>query len=110
MKNKKIEGYDYQQGSQLVFWNVREYVLFRDEHKCQHCKGKIDLKIKRSKSYKDATFMGIMRWSFYNQLEEIYLPLGMEVKDTYGYLTKNKRIENNLPKENKKSQQENTQS
>jgi N6-L-threonylcarbamoyladenine synthase len=43
--------------------------------------------------------MGIMRWSFYNKLKEVYIPLGIEVKNTYGYLTKNKRIENNLPKE-----------
>lgn len=26
--------------NQLGFWNVREYVLARDGHKCQHCKGK----------------------------------------------------------------------
>jgi len=31
---------DYQNGAQLGFWNVREYVLFRDGHKCQCCKGK----------------------------------------------------------------------
>jgi hypothetical protein len=138
LKDDKIKGYDYQQGNQLGFWNVREYILFRDGHKCQHCKGKskdkilnahhiesrqtggdspsnlvtlcntchddyhkgkIDLKIKRGKSYRDATFMGIMRWSFYNQLKEIYLPLGIKVKNTYGYLTKSKRIKNNLPKE-----------
>ena len=24
----------------MVFWNVREYVLARDGHKCQHCKGR----------------------------------------------------------------------
>ena len=33
-------GTDYQKGEQLGFWNVREYVLFRDGHKCQCCKGK----------------------------------------------------------------------
>lgn len=33
-------GTDYQDGEQLGFWNVREYVLFRDDHKCQCCKGK----------------------------------------------------------------------
>ena len=33
-------GSDYQKGEQLGFWNVREYVLFRDGHKCQCCKGK----------------------------------------------------------------------
>jgi len=31
---------DYQKGEQLGFYNVREYVLFRDGHKCQCCKGK----------------------------------------------------------------------
>ena len=40
IKNDKIEGVEYQQGEQLGFWNVREYVLARDGHKCQHCKGK----------------------------------------------------------------------
>ena len=34
------EGIDYQKGEQLGFRNVREYVLFRDGHKCQCCKGK----------------------------------------------------------------------
>ena len=34
------EGKDYQQGEQLGFWNVREYVLFRDGHACRCCRGK----------------------------------------------------------------------
>lgn len=40
MKNPDISGVEYQQGDQLGFWNVREYVLARDKHKCQYCKGK----------------------------------------------------------------------
>ena len=40
IKNDKISGIEYQQGEQLGFWNVREYVLARDGHVCQHCKGK----------------------------------------------------------------------
>lgn len=40
MKNPNISGIDYQNGEQLGFWNVREYVLFRDGHKCSCCKGK----------------------------------------------------------------------
>lgn len=36
----EIEGKAYQEGPQLGFWNVREYVLFRDEHTCQWCQGK----------------------------------------------------------------------
>lgn len=39
--------------------------------------------------------MGIMRWSFYNGLKEIYPNVSM----TYGYITKNTRIKNNLLKE-----------
>lgn len=40
LKNPGIAGEQYQQGEQMGFWNTREYVLFRDGHKCQHCKGK----------------------------------------------------------------------
>lgn len=40
IKNDKIQGVEYQQGEQMGFWNVREYVLARDGHICQHCKGK----------------------------------------------------------------------
>ena len=133
IKNPDIEGEEYQQGEQLNFWNTREYVLFRDNHTCQHCKGKskdkilnvhhiesrktggnspnnlivlcetchnkyhngeIELKVKRGKSFKDASFMGIMRWVFYNKLKELY----SNVSITYGYVTKNTRIANNLPK------------
>ena len=136
IKNPEIHNEEYQQGEQLEFWNVREYVLFRDNHTCQCCKGKSKDKvlnvhhiesrktggnapnnlitlcetchkgyhngtvelpktIKRGMSFKDATFMGIMRWSFYNKLKEIYPNVFM----TYGYITKNIRIKNNLPKD-----------
>ena len=133
IKNPDIQGEEYQMGEQLDFWNVREYVLFRDHHKCQHChgksrdkilnvhhiesrktggdapgnlvtlceichnkyhKGEIQLKIKRGQSLKDAAFMGIMRWAFYNKLKESY----SNVSFTYGYLTKNTRIQNGLEK------------
>lgn len=40
MKNPDISGIEYNQGEQMDFWNVREYVLARDRHKCQYCKGK----------------------------------------------------------------------
>ncbi|HEY7420089.1 MAG TPA: RNA-guided endonuclease IscB [Ktedonobacteraceae bacterium] len=40
IKNPDIQGVAYQQGPQMDFWNVREYVLFRDGHMCQWCKGK----------------------------------------------------------------------
>lgn len=40
IKNPDIAGEDYQKGEQLGSWNVREYVLARDGHVCQHCNGK----------------------------------------------------------------------
>lgn len=136
IKNPTIGGTEYQQGSQLDFWNVREYVLFRDNHTCQCCKGKskdkilnvhhiesrktggdapnnlitlcetchtgyhkgtvnLPKRIKRGMPFKDASFMGIMRWAFYNKLKEIYPNVSL----TYGYITKNTRIENKLPKD-----------
>ena len=136
IKNPMISGTEYQQGEQLDFWNVREYVLFRDGHICQGCKGKSKDKIlnvhhiesrktggnapnnlitlcetchtgyhkgtvklpktiHRGMSFKDAAFMGIMRWAFYNKLKEIYPNVNL----TYGYITKNTRIKNSLPKE-----------
>ena len=136
INNHNIQGEEYQQGEQLGFWNVREYVLWRDNHICQHCKGKskdkilnahhlesrktggdspnnlitlcetchnryhkgqIKLNIKRGEPFRDATFMGIMRWTLYNKLKEKYLNVNM----TYGYITKNTRIQNNLPKEHR---------
>ena len=136
IKNSAISGTEYQQGEQSDFWNVREYVLFRDGHICQCCKGKSKDKIlnvhhiesrktggnapnnlitlcetchtgyhkgivklpktiHRGMSFKDAAFMGIMRWAFYNKLKEIFPNVSL----TYGYITKNTRIRNSLPKE-----------
>lgn len=136
IKNPDISGSAYQQGEQLDFWNIREYVLFRDNHLCQCCKGKSKDKvlnvhhiesrhtggnapnnlitlcetchtgyhkgtvklpktIHRGVSFRDAAFMGIMRWSLYNELKCKY----PNVHNTYGYITKNTRIKNNLPKE-----------
>lgn len=40
LKNPGILGEEYQQGEQMGFWNVREYVLWRDGHECQHCHGR----------------------------------------------------------------------
>ena len=140
IKNPEIEGEGYQHGEQLDFWNVREYVLFRDGHTCQCCKGKskdnilnvhhiesrktggnapnnlmtlcetchkayhkgiitLPKEIHRGMRFRDAAFMGIMRWAFYDRLKELYNPLGAEVINTYGYITKNTRIEHGLPKE-----------
>ena len=139
IKNPDIQGTEYQQGEQMDFWNVREYVFFRDGHTCQCCKGRskdkilnvhhiesrkiggnapnnlitlcetchkgyhngtviLPKNIKRGMQFKDAAFMGIMRWAFYNALKEQYEP-AIPVSMTYGYLTKNTRIEHGLLKE-----------
>lgn len=65
-------------------------------HKGYH-KGTVKLpdSIRRGASFRDAAFMGVMRWAFYNRLKEVY----PDVSRTYGYITKNVRIRNNLPKE-----------
>ena len=134
LKNHNIANEEYQQGNLLGFWNVREYVLFRDNHTCQACKGKSKCNIlnvhhiesrktggnaennlvtlcevchdkyhkglikqiwERGKNYRDGAFMGIMRWAFYERLKETYENVSM----TYGYITKNTRIQSGLPKD-----------
>ncbi|NEP43184.1 MAG: hypothetical protein F6K35_29750 [Okeania sp. SIO2H7] len=42
IRNSEISGEGYQQGEQHGFYNLREYILHRDNHKCQHpeCKNK----------------------------------------------------------------------
>jgi hypothetical protein len=37
IKDPTVTGKGYQEGAQKNFWNVREYVLHRDQHKCQQC-------------------------------------------------------------------------
>ena len=134
INNPDISDKQYQEGEQSGYWNTREYVLHRDKHTCQHCKGKtkdpvlnvhhiesrktggdapgnlitlcktchtqlhenkIKLNLKRKKSYKDDTFMGIMRWKLYDILKELYSNVSL----TYGYITKNIRIKHGLIKE-----------
>lgn len=135
IKNPNIQGEEYQQGEQLGFWNVREYVLFRDGHTCQCCKNKskdkilnvhhiesrktggdapnnlitlcetchtkhhkseiaLPKNIYRGMKFSDAAFMGVMRWALYEKLRDIYL----DVKLTYGYITKHIRIQHDLSK------------
>lgn len=136
IKNPDISGEEYQHGEQDGFWNVREYVLFRDNHQCQHCHGKfgdnilnvhhlesrktggdrpdnlvtlcetchkayhrgeIKLNLRRkSQSLRDAAFMGIMRWSVYNELKACHPD--KTVRMTYGYATKRKRIAHGIEK------------
>ena len=135
IKNPEISGKKYQEGEQLGFWNVRQYVLHRDRHRCHGktgCKnkilnvhhiesrkvggdspdnlitlceechnnyhnGKLKKEFKRKHSFRDATFMGIMRKTLLYRLRELYT----NVSETFGYITKNARITNNLPKEHR---------
>lgn len=45
LENPFSVGEDYQQGNKFGFWNLREYILYRDNHTCQHCFGKTKDKI-----------------------------------------------------------------
>lgn len=36
LKTPGISGVQYQQGEQAGYWNVREYILHRDDHECQN--------------------------------------------------------------------------
>ena len=47
IKNQSITGAGYQQGEQSGFWNLREYILHRDNHSCQNpgCKNRAKQKI-----------------------------------------------------------------
>ncbi|HWR24957.1 MAG TPA: RNA-guided endonuclease IscB [Methanosarcina sp.] len=38
--NPEVSGIGYQLGNQMGFYNVKAYVLARDNYTCQHCKGK----------------------------------------------------------------------
>jgi len=137
IKNPDISGTDYQNGDQKGFYNLREYILYRDNYTCQLC-GRSDLPLEvhhigywkhdrtdrpsnlvtlcthchtpnnhlqsgklyqwqpNLKSFRDATFMSTVRWKLVNKLRELYSD--MTVNATYGYITKSKRIDMNLPK------------
>jgi len=47
IKNPSIQGKAYQEGEQAGYWNLREYILHRDNHQCQSpdCKNKAKEKI-----------------------------------------------------------------
>ena len=125
------EGEDYQKGEMYGFYNVRQYVLFRDDYTCQCC-GKTGLGIKfhihhlesrktggnapgnqiticddchekyhngiladtmirkklskrKRRSTRDAAFMGIMRKTLIERLQN---ELDIPVAETKGYITK----------------------
>lgn len=131
-------GTDYQLGEMYDEYNVRQYVLKRDNYTCQCCgahttakktvklhvhhlesrkiggnapsnlitlcitchdalhKGKVSLDGKeRGKTLRDAAFMGIMRNTLLERLRnELHIP----VQNTYGYITKLLREQNDIEK------------
>ena len=133
IKNPGISGKEYQEGPQKGFWNVREYILHRDNYICQHCKGKsgdtnlnvhhiesrktggnspgnlitlcktchkdyhegkFNLNIKRDRSFKDHSYMNIMKNELMRQISLRYInefPLPM-----FGYTTKYERAKSGL--------------
>ena len=130
INNFDIHGKEYQNGVQKDFENVREYVLYRDNHTCQHCKktnlllqvhhiisrktggnrpdnlvtlclkchekhhrGKIKLDIKIKKDFRPEAGMSTMRKYIISELRKKYV-----VEETFGYITKGKRIENKIEK------------
>ena len=134
IRHPEMEGKEYQEGPQVGFWNVREYVLFRDNHCCQWCLGKSKDPIlnvhhiesrktggdspdnlitlcetchdlmhrthqehtieRKSRSFRDATQMGMIRWRIYSRAKAIF----PNVHLTYGYITKQTRIAHTLEK------------
>ena len=128
IKNPNIQGEEYQQGELLNFWNVREYVLYRDGHICQCCKGKSRdnvLNVHHIESRKTGITLCETCHTKYHK-GEISLPkkihrgmkfndatfMGImrwnlydalkdiypDVKLTYGYITKHVRIQHGLQK------------
>ena len=128
-------GEDYQNGEQKGFYNVRQYVFYRDNYKCCHCgahgngvkfevhhlesrktggnspdnlvtlcshchelvtKGVLlTFNKRKSRSTRDAAFMGIMRKTLMQRLRsELTIP----IKETKGYITKYIREMYKLPK------------
>ncbi len=101
-------GIDYQKGEMYDAYNVRQYALKRDNYTCQCCgthkegtklhAGLIHLpddRKKRSKSLRDAAFMGIMRKALVNRLKDI---LDIPIQETYGYITRYKRESHTIKK------------
>ena len=130
MKNPAIKGKEYQQGEMAGFNEVKEFVLARDNYKCQHklCKSKnkklhvhhiifrsqggtnlpnnlitlcetchqdlhkglIDSKFKKVAIYKEPPFMNTLKLRLQNYYTDATF--------CYGYNTKEKRQEMQLPK------------
>ena len=130
MKNPAIKGKEYQQGEMAGFSEVKEFVLSRDNYKCQHklCKSKkkklhvhhiifrsqggtnlpnnlitlcetchqdlhkglIDSKFKKVAIYKEPPFMNTLKLRLQNYYTNATF--------CYGYNTKEKRQEMQLPK------------
>jgi len=133
IKAPDISGLEYQNGPQKDYGGVREYVLWRDEHKCCYCKGnsgdkilevhhietrqtgsnapdnlitlcktchkayhdhKIHLDVKSGIPFRDPSQMNIMRKALLSKARAMF----SNVHTTYGYITKDTRINNGIEK------------
>jgi hypothetical protein len=140
IQNPDIEGTGYQQGQQAGFWNLREYILHRDGHACQHpdCRNRSQAPIlqvhhigywkgdrsdrpgnlitlctrchtprnhqpggrlqgwnPKVPSFRGETFMTSVRRHLVAQARASF---GIPVSETFGYLTKQRRIAQGLTK------------
>lgn len=128
IKNPDITGKEYQNGEQSGFWNVREYILHRDGHICQHCKSRkkdIVLNVHHLKSRQTGgdrpdnliTLCKSCHDKFHKGEIQLKIKSSKGFKaeafmtmvrwrllekisgtPTYGYLTKSRRIEVGIPK------------
>ena len=133
IKNPDIYSKEYQHGEQYSSWNIREYVLYRDNHTCQCChgkskdrilnvhhiesrktggnapnnlitlcktchdlyhNGKVEFDVKRGRSFRDAASASVIKNKIFERMKQEFHNVHM----TYGYITKSRRIENNIEK------------
>jgi N6-L-threonylcarbamoyladenine synthase len=89
IKNPEISGIEYQQGEQLGFYNVREYVLWRDGYKCRGRKGCKNKKI-RAHHIISRKFGGDRPENFLSLCKECHdlyheEKLNLDIKKKYGF-------------------------
>jgi hypothetical protein len=113
INNPNIQGIEYQQGNQLGFLNVREYVLYRDKHECRSCGKKTGIlhvhHIESRKTGGDApnnlvTLCSKCHDKHHNNFKPLKFNRGKSFKDSIQVTIISKRVidwlkENNIPYE-----------
>lgn len=128
IKDPEIQGTEYQDGEQKDFFNTREYILHRDDHKCRHCRGKSKDKVltvhhlesRKTGGNRPANLITLCRTCHaahhagkiklkakptHGFKAETFMTMVrwrlvelLECRTTYGYVTKHNRILLGLPK------------